>query len=315
MTFAEAQAELYRVLAGKGAAPGRRDLLFAEVADLFLDHVGREKSAATADQYRYKLASAAKAFGRVKAADLKPSHVSRWLAENAWASATRRGAITTIKRALNFGVAEGMLDRNPLAHLERPRMTARTKTVSEGERAVIVEGKDPAFVDLVTALTETGCRVNEIARLTAKDVDWAGGTAEIRRKGHGEQMMPIYFTESMMALLRRLAEANPSGPLFLNSRGEPWTTNAVRCRFRVLRKAGKIDAKTTAHAFRRTFVTDGLEAGVSVAAMAELAGHADIKTTQAHYNRIAERRDHLRKAAELATARNRKAKGEPPPEG
>lgn len=46
----------------------------------------------------------------------------------------------------------------------------------------------------------------------------------------------VYLTPPMVKLCTRLAAEHPEGPLFLNSRGKPWTRNAIRCRFRTLRK-------------------------------------------------------------------------------
>lgn len=297
---AEAHKAFHRLMAGEGKRPSAAHAYtFAEVADLFLDHSIRENKPGTTEQYRIKLQAAIEAFGKVKASELRPSHVSRWLARHEWSAATRRQAITYAKAALNFAVKDGLIAANPLAHVERPTMTRRTKTLAAEERVAIVAGQDEAFVDLITALSETGCRAGEIVRLAATDVDWVGGFAEVHRKGHGEQAMPVYLTDRMMALLKKLADRHPTGPLFRNRDGNPWTVNAIRCRFRRLRASKNLDPRITSHAFRRSFVTDGLERGISIVAMAELAGHADIKTTQG-YNQIAQRRKHLREAAEKA---------------
>jgi hypothetical protein len=44
----------------------------------------------------------------------------------------------------------------------------------------------------------------------------------------------VYLTPAMLELTRKLMELYPTGPLFRNSRGKPWTRNAIRCRFRNL---------------------------------------------------------------------------------
>jgi site-specific recombinase XerC len=62
----------------------------------------------------------------------------------------------------------------------------------------------------------------------------------------------------------------PAGPLVLNNRGQPWSRNAVRCRFRRLRLKLNLGQGVAAYAYRHTFATTGLEEGVSLAAMADL---------------------------------------------
>jgi integrase len=297
----EALRAFHRLMLEEAPGPRPRDLSFALVADLFYEHACRESKPGTAEQYRIKLQSAVLSFGRVKAADLKPSHVSKWLARQEWSDGTRRGAIGAVKAALNHAVREGYLAASPLAHLARPAMPARTKILSDRERTLVLGRCDEAFRDFVQALSETGCRVGEVCALAAADIRWEEGIAEIARKGRRERVVPVYLTPAMLALCRRLARKNPEGPIFRNARGRPWTTNAVRCRFRRIREQTGVEV--TSHCYRRSYITAGLERGVPIATMAELAGHSDIKTTMAHYNQLSQRREHLREQAEKAAGK------------
>ena len=105
----------------------------------------------------------------------------------------------------------------------------------------------------------------------------------------------------MLELSRRLMERYPSGPLFRNSRGKPWTRNAIRCRFRNLRAKLPHLKGVVSYTYRHSFVTDALENGVGVAQVAELLGHTSTDMVMSHYQHLREKRDHLKQAAIQAT--------------
>jgi len=73
----------------------------------------------------------------------------------------------------------------------------------------------------------------------------AGQTAE--RTGDQRR---VYRTPPMVELCRGLAREHPSGPLFLNMRGNPWTRNAIRFRFRNLRQRLDLPEELVAYTFR-----------------------------------------------------------------
>src|SRR5262249_49351759 len=93
----------------------------------------------------------------------------------------------------------------------------------------------------------------------------------------------------------------PAGPIFHNSKGRPWTRNSLRCRFRTLRKKFPQLAGVVCYTMRHSFATDALERGLTDATVAELMGHAGTQTLHRHYNKLAQKVDHLRaEAAKLS---------------
>ena len=102
---------------------------------------------------------------------------------------------------------------------------------------------------------------------------------------------------------RRLCERHPAGAIFRNQDGNPWTLQAINCRFKRKRnrKNDKLDKGITAYVYRPSWATDALENGVPDASVAELMGHSNTAMLHKHYSKLRENREHLRKAAEQAT--------------
>jgi site-specific recombinase XerD len=110
----------------------------------------------------------------------------------------------------------------------------------------------------------------------------------------------------MVELSKKLMQEHPEGPLFrsyrkFNGQRKPWSRNGIRCRFKRLREKHPELRGIISYTLRHTFATDALANGVPVATVAELMGHQDLKMLQQHYAHLAEKTEHLRKAAEQAT--------------
>src|SRR5262249_22234364 len=157
----------------------------------------------------------------------------------AWGQSTQRGAITAVKRALNWATDEGLIPANPLKKVKKPPVKRRDKILTADEqKAVAAAPRDEAFRQFVLALASTGSRHGEIASVTAKQVDLDAGTWTYpRHKTVKKTNKPrvVFLTPAMVELSRQLILKHPDGPLFRNSRGGPWNRNSLRCRFRRLR--------------------------------------------------------------------------------
>jgi integrase len=107
----------------------------------------------------------------------------------------------------------------------------------------------------------------------------------------------------MIELTRRLMGRHAEGPLFRNEDGKPWTGNAVRCRFRRVRKKFGLGGDLVAYLYRHAVATDLLEAGTGIAQAAEILGHKGTEMLMRHYQKHRHRRDHLREQVQRATER------------
>jgi site-specific recombinase XerD len=108
----------------------------------------------------------------------------------------------------------------------------------------------------------------------------------------------------MVELTKRLVCEYPEGPLFRNEDGKPWTRNAIRCRFRRVRQKLKLGDDLVAYLYRHAVATDLLESGTGIAQAAELLGHKGTEMIMRHYNKLRERRQHLRDEITRATRKD-----------
>jgi integrase len=146
---------------------------------------------------------------------------------------TKRNYGRSIKRCLRWAKQQGYIDINPIADLELPRGGKREMVLTpETWHTFLAAVTDPTLRDLFIVTWETGCRPQESLRVEARHVDiqnqrWFFPVTESKTQ------IPriVYLTDDALAITKRLKLKYPQGPLFRNSRGKPWTTDAVNCAF------------------------------------------------------------------------------------
>lgn len=312
----------YKLMAAEGRTPPAIKLTIAELVAKFREWSKTEHAETTQQFYESHLTSflAYKSVAKMKAADLTPSLVSAWIASRKvkpqkrkkpsketrsprpLSSSTKRGAITVIKALYTYAEKNCRIRNDVIRHMKRPPMGTRRAATPEERTLIFSSVDDQEFRNYLTAVAEGGMRPGEAMQLTAAMVRLDEGTIVFAGKTTGVtgKNRVIYMTNRMRNLMQRLVALRPEGPLLVNTEGEAWTRNAVRCRFRNLRKKLKLKG-IVCYSLRHAFVTDGLEAGVPIAQMAELAGHSDTKMITTVYNHLQERREHLREQMEKAT--------------
>lgn len=271
----------------------RRDGLTEDTVRLYLDHTNAFR----------------REFGTKRADAVEEDAVARWVADRMesgrWGQATARGALAIVRRLYNWAVKAGHLAENPIKHIELPAMPPRKVVLSPEQYGAVVEATtDPEFRDFLEMLRESGARPKTVRTLEAREIDWAARTItqerhKTRRKTG--RALVVRLTPRAVELCRAMADRWPDGPIFRNTDGNPWTRNAVRLRFARLRDALGLPKGGGSYSARHNFVTDCLQAGISVAATAALVGHTSTDMIDAHYNRLQERGDFL--SEELAKVR------------
>jgi site-specific recombinase XerD len=105
-----------------------------------------------------------------------------------------------------------------------------------------------------------------------------------------------------MALLRSEADDDQLAGLnvFLNSRGQQWTVNAMRLRMTRLKRRLKLADDLCPYLARHAFGTAAVINGVDPLTVATLLGHTSLEMVSKVYVHLAGERQHLSQAAERA---------------
>jgi integrase/recombinase XerD len=152
-----------------------------------------------------------------------------------------------------------------------------------------------------------GLRSAEVLALAVADVDIGGRWLKVIGKGQRERRVPLDADVASVIQVYLLAERpeSDSSRLFLvakgPNRGQPLTTAGLRTIFRYHRGLTGIVGGHP-HALRHTFGTALAEAGVDLAVMQSLLGHAHVDTT-ARYIHLAPA--HVKEEFDAARARLR----------
>jgi site-specific recombinase XerD len=155
---------------------------------------------------------------------------------------------------------------------------------------------------MLAILRICGLRRAELVNLDLADYDPERGELRVKGKGNKQRLAHVVngATDALADWLAIRGDA--PGPLFYPIRrggylqlGQRLTTQAVY--YTVQKRAGEASVKELSpHDFRRTFVSDLLDAGADISTVQRLAGHANVTTT-ARYDRRPEAAK--RKAAEM----------------
>ncbi len=269
-------------------------------------------------------------------ADLTPEIVARYqrhLAQHRKAdgqplgSRTQRTRLVPLRTFGRWAERDKLLPENPVAELVMPRLgqqlpkawlsAAETETVLAVPRLEEATGlRDRALLE---TLYSTGLRRLELLRLTAADLDYAGGVVAVRQgKGRKDRIVPIgeralawiekYLTDARPKLAKPGDEA---GPLFVTERGEPITPKHLSALVTGYVERASVGKAGSCHLFRHTCATLMLEHGADIRHVQEQLGHACLQTTQV-YTHVS-----IRRLKEVHAATHPGAKlspPEPPPE-
>jgi len=140
---------------------------------------------------------------------------------------------------------------------------------------------------LFALLYATGARVSEIVALNQQDVCWQEGTwLCLHGKGRKERQVPLLKTLAhQLKVWLKEQPQQPTAPLFTNARGQRLTRFGVNHRLQLAVQLARQncpalqDRSISPHTFRHTCAMHLLQAGVDLASIALLLGHASSSTT------------------------------------
>lgn len=202
------------------------------IFDSFLDWTLANKAQRTYDFYRERLQRFKTAVPNMPVDRLTPDHVYQWLNDKAWSNNYKRGVITSLSRAFNFAVKARKIQFNPIKGIEKPAETHREEIITPEEfREVLSQVHDDAFRDILEIVWYTGCRPFEAARVTAKNLNegfWLFSKKD--SKGKKRERL-VFLVDEALAICKKWAATYPDGPMFRNTKGQPWNAYAFNNRF------------------------------------------------------------------------------------
>ena len=212
------------------------------------------------------------------------------------------------------GFHQPFLRRRPMG-LGRPRVAMSRLRVKAAKRNILplsVEevarfwssfrtARDLAIVGLMLL---QGLRSAEVLSLNRDDVLLSEAQLRVRGKGNKLRFLPLApETTQLLNHYLRLERPDPcTAALFVSlkgpARGARMTPAGLRSLFRYHRRTTGIQLGNP-HWFRHTFASDMLRAGMSLPALMQLMGHADIQTTL-HYVQVTPQDVYLQYARAVA---------------
>jgi integrase/recombinase XerD len=192
------------------------------------------------------------------------------------------------------GFHQRFLQRGPMG-LARPRMVMSRIRVKVPKRAIVPLSVDEVArfwasfntdrdLAIVGLMLLQGLRSAEVLTLNRDDVLFSEGQLRVRGKGSKLRLLPL-APESIQLIDQYLRAERPSpcsAALFVSlkgrARGARMTAAGLRSLFRYHRQSTGIKLANP-HRFRHTFASDMVREGVSLPALMQLMGHADIQTT------------------------------------
>lgn len=202
--------------------------------------------------------------------------------------ATVSRKLSAIAGAYETAVAEDVIARSPVRHIERPRIDESQGLGLDRQQLLDVVGAavadSPLARALVVLLALNGLRVSEACGADVAGLSRVRGhrVLAIRRKRGKDR--EIALDEMTQAAVDAYLAGRRTGPLLQAPDGPGRLSRhaAARVVARCGRDAG-IPDPITPHVLRRSYVTLCLDAGIPLHEVQDSADHADPKTTQ-RYN-------------------------------
>ncbi len=192
------------------------------------------------------------------------------------------------------GFHQAFLRRGPMG-LGRPRMMISRLRVKEDKRNIVPLSVDEVArfwssfrtardLAIVGMMLLQGLRSAEVLALNRDDALLSEAQVRVRGKGSKLRFLPLApETIQLLDHYLRLERPDPcTAALFVSlkgpARGARMTPAGLRSLFRYHRQTTGVTLANP-HRFRHTFASDMVRAGVSLPALMQLMGHADIQTT------------------------------------
>jgi integrase/recombinase XerD len=231
----------------------------------------------------------------------------KWITELGMTARSQARVISGIKAFYKYLLLENVLNVDPTALLEAPKLGRKLpETLSVEDINKIIDGIDLSTPEGVRnkAMLETlyscGLRVSELVNLKISNLFLKDGFVKVTGKGDKERLAPIgsiavkHITVYKDEVRCHIAvKKDQEDFLFLNRRGARLTRVMVFTIIKRLAIKTGLKKHISPHTFRHSFATHLIEGGADLRAVQEMLGHESITTTEIYTHLD---RDYLREA-------------------
>jgi len=214
------------------------------------------------------------------------------------AKATVYGMLSTMRGFGDYLVRQGLWKVNPLRWMKGPKVTAYSrlpKRIDREHMEALWQGASQRggaygshlWVTILALLYGTGLRRGELARLSLQAFDRSEGTLRIDGRKTGQERcvplpeMVLRCLEAYLPLrhnqLERAGRIHETG-LLVSRQGRPLQPSVISNGIHEIALAAQVPIHSL-HQFRHSCASDLLEAGVHLAEVQRILGHAVISTT------------------------------------
>jgi integrase len=210
--------------------------------------------------------------GEILVRDLRPQHVTDWLAEmrqprrneklkreTRWGDGTVKRARDSLRTAFIWAVEEaGLISRNPLDRKGKGKRLRRQRRRPAGARVAILDREHEllveqaakrtkkGFYNLIQFLYRTGARPAEMYLAKASEWDEQKRAFVIKavpesrgryKLAHLGEDRTVYIPDDLVPLARKLMAEHGEGPIFRTESGEPWSNTTLCARMTSIKRA------------------------------------------------------------------------------
>jgi integrase/recombinase XerD len=231
----------------------------------------------------------------------------KWITELGMTARSQARVISGIKAFYKYLLLENVLNTDPTALLEAPKLGRKLpETLSIEDINKIIDGIDLSTPEGVRnkAMLETlyscGLRVSELVNLKISNLFLRDGFVKVIGKGDKERLAPIGSIAAKQITIYKdevrchiSIKKDQEDFLFLNRRGAKLTRVMVFTIIKRLAEKTGLKKHISPHTFRHSFATHLIEGGADLRAVQEMLGHESITTTEIYTHLD---RDYLRQA-------------------
>jgi integrase/recombinase XerD len=229
--------------------------------------------------------------------DIELKHLQeflKWVNELGMSATSQARIISGIKGFYKYLLLENILNNDPTALLEAPRLGRKLPdTLSVEDINKIIDAIDLSLPEgqrnkaMLETIYSCGLRVSELVNLKISNLFFNDGFVKVIGKGNKERLVPIGTVAIKQINIYRdeirchqSIKKDQEDFLFLNRRGAKLSRVMV---FTIIKQlAFKIGLKKhiSPHTFRHSFATHLIEGGADLRAVQEMLGHESITTTE-----------------------------------